>query len=450
MEFEKQEIIRGSSYLRSKNKKKFDRVDFMIKNMSYNSAYINHLKNKNTKDENLQILKKFEKKFYDYRFGWKNNSEKYYSNNLDFEKINTDLEDNPLCVDIETAAICDLACPHCFREYIITPDKIMNEKLYKKIIDSLSKMDVPSVKLNWRGEPLLNPKLCEFIKYAKENGILEVSINTNATKLDEKKSEELIKSGLDLIIFSFDGGTKKTYEKMRPGRFKHNDFKTIYNNIKKFSHIRKKMRSLFPISKIQMVLTKDTRSEIKEFFDLFDTIVDDVTVTQYSERGGNMNDLLPENKKKIVDYLQKNNLPKDTPHLVEGDGKVHISKSRKPCEQLFQRLMVTYDGRIGMCCHDWGARHCIGYVDKMGFNIDKSINEIERKINQNKKGFELLKNAIKPRELNSPDKKIKNLKEIWNSKELNNIRSLHKQNRNDEIEICKNCSFKDTYDWVEI
>ena len=84
MEFEKQEIIRGSSYLRSKNKKKFDRVDFMIKNMSHNSAYINHLKNKNTKDENLQILKKFEKKFYDYRFGWKNNSEKYYSNNLDF------------------------------------------------------------------------------------------------------------------------------------------------------------------------------------------------------------------------------------------------------------------------------------------------------------------------------------------------------------------------------
>ena len=76
----------------------------------------------------------------------------------------------------------------------------------------------------------------------------------------------------------------------------------------------------------------------KEFFDLFDTIVDDVTVTQYSERGGNMNDLLPENKKKIVDYLQKNNLPKDTPHLVEGDGKVHISKRRKPCEQLSDRF----------------------------------------------------------------------------------------------------------------
>ena len=67
-----------------------------------------------------------------------------------------------------------------------------------------------------------------------------------------------------------------------------------------------------------------------------------------------------------------------------------------------------------------------------------------------RKTTKINKNAIKPKELNSPDKKIKNLKELWNSKELNNIRSLHKQNRNDEIEICKNCSFKDTYDWVEI
>ena len=34
-----------------------------------------------------------------------------------------------------------------------------------------------------------------------------------------------------------------------------------------------------------MVLTKDTRNEQKEFFDLFKDIVDDVSVKQYSERG---------------------------------------------------------------------------------------------------------------------------------------------------------------------
>ena len=147
-----------------------------------------------------------------------------------------------MSIDIETAAICDLACPHCSREYIITPDKIMDEDLYKKIIDETSKLNIPSIKLNWRGEPLLNPKMPEMIKYAKSKGILEVLINTNAVSLNEKKSQEIVDSGLDVIIYSFDGGSKNTYEKLRPGRFKKNSFEKVYDNIKKFSEIKKKSK----------------------------------------------------------------------------------------------------------------------------------------------------------------------------------------------------------------
>ena len=89
----------------------------------------------------------------------------------------------------------------------------MSFELYKKIIEECVNLKVPSIKLNWRGEPLLNSKISEFIKYAKQKGILEVSINTNAVTLTEEKSEKLIKSGLDVIIFSFDGGTKKDLRK---------------------------------------------------------------------------------------------------------------------------------------------------------------------------------------------------------------------------------------------
>ena len=58
--------------------------------------------------------------------------------------------------------------------------------LYKKIIDEISIMEVPSIKLNWRGEPLLHPNIFECIDYAKKKGILEVIINTNATSLTKK------------------------------------------------------------------------------------------------------------------------------------------------------------------------------------------------------------------------------------------------------------------------
>ena len=53
--------------------------------------------------------------------------------------------------------------------------------------------------------------------------------------LTKTNPESIIKSGLDFMIYSFDGGTKQTYEKMRPGRFKKNNFEAVYNNIKNFT-----------------------------------------------------------------------------------------------------------------------------------------------------------------------------------------------------------------------
>ena len=60
----------------------------------------------------------------------------------------------------------------------------MTKKLAFKLIDQASKLNVPSMKFNWRGEPLLNPHLSEIIDYAKKKGVFETIINTNATKLD--------------------------------------------------------------------------------------------------------------------------------------------------------------------------------------------------------------------------------------------------------------------------
>ena len=84
-------------------------------------------------------------------------------------------------------------------------------------------------------------------------------------------------------MFSFDGGTKKTYEKLRPGRFHKNNFEQVYGNIKDL-HKLKKIKFKISNNKIQMILTKDQRGT-NNFFEIFGDIIDDVTVTQYNERG---------------------------------------------------------------------------------------------------------------------------------------------------------------------
>jgi len=441
----KQEILVGSSKLASDQSNYFDRTKYMLDNMHFNKAYLFEISKKNSGDKKL-ILEKFKDNFKKYRDNWVNVS-KNYKEQIKFDK-NSNIH-QPLSIDIETASICDLACPHCSREYIVTPDKIMGFDLYKKLINEASLLNVPSVKLNWRGEPLLNPKIHEYIAYAKEKGILEVSINTNAVALSKKRSESLIKSGLDVIIFSFDGGTKKTYEKMRPGRFNKNSFESVYNNIKNFCLTKKEMNAKFPITKIQMVLTYDSRNEIKNFYDIFANIIDDVTVTQYNERGGSINDLTEEQKLKVKKYFKENNLPETTPYMVDINENIFVSTKRKPCEQIFQRLMVTFDGRVGMCCHDWGAQHGIGFVSKDAFS-QKSYLDVKNSIDIKKKGFELLKHAKMPREYNEPKHQEENLNSIWRGEELNKVRNLHNKGKVNDLPVCKDCTFKDTFDWTLI
>ena len=40
--------------------------------------------------------------------------------------------------------------------------------------------------------------------------------------------------------------------------------------------------------------------------------------------------------------------------MKDSKNNIYISNERLPCEQPFQRVLTTYDGKVGMCCYDWG------------------------------------------------------------------------------------------------
>ena len=440
----KSDVLVGSSFLKKRDDNS-NRVEYMIQNIKHNKAY-NFYKKKYT-DENI-LIKNITNDYLNYRKSWNSQPNKIIKKKIENNKF-SDKKIIPLCLDIETAAICDLACPFCFREFTATPDKIIDENICYDLIDQAAKLKIPSIKFNWRGEPLLHPKLPEFINYAKKKGILETIINTNATQLKGGLAKELIKSGLDFIIYSFDGGTKETYEKMRPGRFKQNTFEDVYNNIKNFKLLKDKLNSKFPYTKIQMILMKETFNEKKEFFDNFKEFVDDVSLSQYTERGAKISDLDENSLSQYHHALSLNKLPIGTPYLRDAFGNIKIATGRKPCEQPFQRLLVTYEGRVAMCCYDWGATYPVGYTSSKAFNNLKDYTSVVEKAKDNKKGFELLTAIKMPYEFNNPEKKTSTLNEIWTGKEINKVREKHLENKGEEINICKNCSFKDVYEWLE-
>ena len=166
------------------------RVSWMLKNMNENKTFKYLIENEKLEKHNI-LLKSLQERYKTYRSQWRGNAKFAIKNNLIENRFN-DSDIKPLCVDIETASVCDLACPHCYRQFIATPDKIMSKDLAFKLIDQASKLNVPSMKFNWRGEPLLNPLLPEIIDYAKKRGVLETIINTNATKLNLDMGKKII------------------------------------------------------------------------------------------------------------------------------------------------------------------------------------------------------------------------------------------------------------------
>ena len=119
---------------------------------------------------------------------------------------------------IDTTNICQLKCPLCHTGLgTIDRDKgIMHFETYTKTIDQIKDYCVWLSLYSW-GEPFLNRRIHEFVAYAHQNRIATI-MSTNLVKpLSPEMTENIIKSGLDVLIVSLDGVTQEVYEKYRVG-----------------------------------------------------------------------------------------------------------------------------------------------------------------------------------------------------------------------------------------
>lgn len=74
--------------------------------------------------------------------------------------------------------------------------------------------EVQSIDFSGGGEPLLQPRLVEWITEANTAGC-ETGFLTNGFLLKRETAEQMISAGLDWIAFSMDGATADIYEKIR-------------------------------------------------------------------------------------------------------------------------------------------------------------------------------------------------------------------------------------------
>jgi MoaA/NifB/PqqE/SkfB family radical SAM enzyme len=143
----------------------------------------------------------------------------------------------PRFLQIEPVGQCNLRCTMCalqFREDgpPYGPPAFLDYGLFLKLLDEAH--DARELQLQGLGEPLMHPRFFDMVREAKRRG-LEVSTNSNATLLTEKRAHKLIESGLDRLHVSIDGASAETYERIRI----RGHFDRVVANAQRMNEIRR-------------------------------------------------------------------------------------------------------------------------------------------------------------------------------------------------------------------
>ena len=268
---------------------------------------------------------------------------------------------------IEPVSACNLRCPFCFQT-----DKSFTRKpfmgvidfdFFKKVINEADELGVGAITLASRGEPTMHKQFINLLEYInqKEN-IFEIKMNTNGTFLTEEICHGIFKNNVTQIVVSSDHYIKEDYERLRLG----SNFEKVVKNVDMLYQIRNKF---YPNSLTEIRVSgvdNEKNLDRKKFKEFWIKRSDHVTAGLPLER---WNTYENEVSKEIVD----------------------------PCEKLWDRMYVWFDGKVNPCDAD--------YKSYLSYGNAKEYS----------------------------------LKELWNNKIISNTRHEHQKNNRNKINPCDRC-----------
>jgi radical SAM protein with 4Fe4S-binding SPASM domain len=165
----------------------------------------------------------------------------------------------PTHLTVDVTNICKLKCPLC-PTGVGAPGRkkgMMPLTTYKKIIDELGTYLISIDLFNW-GEPLMNRDVSAMIAYAHSRHIV-TSLSSNLQHFSEAAAEQLISSGLDILILSIDGASQESYEKYRVG----GDFRKTIDHISLLVKKKRELRSAHPHICWQFLVMRHNEHEVE-------------------------------------------------------------------------------------------------------------------------------------------------------------------------------------------
>lgn len=250
----------------------------------------------------------------------------------------------PFVIFIDPSDACNFKCSFCptgdsaLMKEVGRPLKQIPWNLYTKIINDICEFEdkVRVIRLYKDGEPLLNKRFADMVRYAKESGCCDrVDTTTNASLLTEEKGIEIATAGLDRINISIEGMNEQQYLDFSGYHLK--GFSEIVDNVANFHKNKGNCEMIVKI-------TGDSLSDDqkKEFIDTFGPIADGIWIEsvmscwpEFELRGG-------------VTVNQERG--------IYGQPIEEVSV----CPYPFYSFSINPEGSASLCFLDWGRKLLIG------------------------------------------------------------------------------------------
>jgi MoaA/NifB/PqqE/SkfB family radical SAM enzyme len=272
---------------------------------------------------------------------------------------------------------CNYKCIFCHHGNYDNKKGEIDTALLNRILNEAYDMGVRRVGLYSSGESFLCKNLAIHIRNAKEAGFEYIYLDTNGFLADNSRLRKVIAAGIDSIKFSINAGSNETYYLIHGINREEgiSALDRILRNLKDCYELKKELNSKLKII-VSYVVIRQNEEEVEQLHRMVKPYINEFKIYPFVNEG----------KLENIECL----LPLS----------INTVRPRMPCEQIFNRINVTYNGCLSACCSD--------------FNMDLLL----------------------------ADLKTTPLKDAWNSKNAVKIREAHLWKNLDGL-LC-NCCAKGT------
>lgn len=264
----------------------------------------------------------------------------------------------PTILQVEPTSRCNLRCRVCpVTAGMNRPSGDMDGELFKKTVDELADYLLLILFWDW-GEPFLNPNIYEMMRYARSRGIKVMSTTNGHVFASGNHAQDVVKSGLDVLVFSVDGITQETYQRYRAG----GRLESVLEGIRKVVKEKRSLKSKTPLVNLRFIVMKHNEGETPHLEKLARSLeVNALTLRRFyaipNRRGEGT-----EPKRELMPSQTKFQLPE---HSQEDQRPIRVAKN--PCKNLWNCPSVHWDGTVCSCFADFNEERPLGSLGQQSF-----------------------------------------------------------------------------------